>query len=499
VEPATTHTYTVAAFDSGGNVSAKSAPASATTLDFVTIAPATATATTGRSVAFSCSVDSSLTPSCNWSVAEGTAGGSVSATGATSATYVAPATPGTYHVVATASAAPSRSATATVKVLDGGITAAPMPIVSRLAGVHAFSNNDPSGTLDDFGANRARDNVYDGWGRYWRDFDLRYPAWVAYDLSAVPSDQRRQVLVAWYNESFGYDNSSTSNTPLAYSEPADYVLEGNAATGSATGAPSSGWTVLASVSGNKWHSRTHALDLTGYNWLRFRATAGARTNQAGNLDCEIKLEVFDVKGGNTDSWIFVGDSIGAGAMDHLEHGERNFAQAIQARSPANFPLYENAGQPFDAAQDYGAIRLSVAMANSPARYVGISYGMNDAGAGLATDYGFYQAYANMVDMVLAAGRIPVVPTISWTAQEPWRTAIGDPITGPTYGLNRQLEKLKADYRAQGKLIVDGPDLWHFFESNPSLIGKGDIHPTEAGYVAMRQLWADTMFACCYPH
>jgi len=137
--------------------------------------------------------------------------------------------------------------------------------------------------------------------------------------------------------------------------------------------------------------------------------------------------------------------------------------------------------PSDDAQQYGAQRLSALLANSAARFIGISYGMNDAGAGLPTDYSFYNAYKALVDTVLAAGRIPVIPTISWTAQQPWQTAIGDPVTGPQFCLNRQLAKLKADYRAQGKTIIDGPDLWQFFKANPSLIGKGD-NPSDRGWV-----------------
>ena len=381
----------------------------------------------------------------------------------------------------------------------GDIVALPMPLIGRFAGVNAFADNDLDGTLIDFGANRARDDVYDGWGHYWRNLNLPYPAWVAYDLSAVPVQQRGPVLVAFYNESDGYDNGPSSFTPLSYNEPQDYFIEGNAAPGSTSGAPSSGWVTLLAVSGNTHHSRSHLMDLTGYQWIRFRATRGSSTNQSGNTDCELKLEIYDVHQGNTDSWAFLGDSITNGAMNHLEHGDLNFAQRVNASVPSNFPMYENAGIPFDDAQQYGALRLSALLANSAARYIAISYGMNDAGAGLATDYSFYNAYKGLVDTVLAAGRIPVIPTISWTAQQPWQSAIGDPVTGPQFGLNRQLAKLKADYRAQGKVIVDGPDLWHFFQANPSLIGEGDIHPTAAGYVAMRSQWAQAMIAAVYPH
>jgi lysophospholipase L1-like esterase len=137
------------------------------------------------------------------------------------------------------------------------------------------------------------------------------------------------------------------------------------------------------------------------------------------------------------------------------------------------------------------------LANSEARYIAIAYGMNDAQGSVATDYSFYNAYKALVDTVLAGGRIPVIPTISWTAQQPWQADVGDPVTGSTFTFNRQLAKLKDDYRAQGKVIIDGPDLWTFFKNNPTLIGTGDIHPTDAGYVAMQGQWAQAAIANVY--
>ncbi|MFT3917145.1 MAG: GDSL-type esterase/lipase family protein [Anaeromyxobacteraceae bacterium] len=495
--PLSTHGYSVAARDAAGNVSARSAPLSVTTLDVVTVTPAEATTATGQPVALACTVDDPVDASCTWTVLEGDAGGRVTATGPATGRYAPPSTTGTFHVVATSSAEPDRSATVTIRVLDGNVFAAPMPLVSRFPGVQAYASNDAAGTLGDFGANRARDGVYDGWGHAWRPIDAGYPQWLAYDLSSVPAGQRGTVLVAFYNETFGYDDGPASTTPLAYSVPAEYVLEANPAPGGTGVAPSDGWEPLVSVTGNRWHSRTHALDLTGFTWLRFRAVSGMSTNQPGNRDVELKLEVFDAHLGNTDSWLFVGDSITATGMSHLEHGGQNFSQRVNAAAPANYPLYENAGQPFDTAQVEGPARLAVALANSPAKYVALAYGTNDGGAGLPADDAFYVAYRALVETVLAAGRIPVVPTIPWTAEEPWRTAIGDPVTGPELGLNRQLARLKADLRAEGKVVLDGPDLWHLFEANPALMGTHDVHPTDAGYVEMRHLWADTLLGACY--
>jgi len=488
--------YYVRCTDASGNANGSDYRIAFSVAGSVTIgiSPSTVVLFPGGRQSFSCNV-AAVDNTCKWSIQEGAAGGSLSPSGP-AVVYTAPAEAGTYHVIATSNADSTRSAAATITVADGSTGPAPMPLISRFPEVHAFASNDPTGTLGDFGANRARDDVYFGWGSYWRDINLGYPAWVAYDLSGVPVEQRAQVLVAWYNETYNY-GGVVGRAGDTYSEPGAYVIQGNRAAGSSTGAPSSGWTTLVSVSGNTVHSRSHLLDLTGYNWIRFYASAGNPSNAVDNTDLEIKLEVFDAHLGNTDSWAFLGESITSGGMSHNLSAAPNFAQAINAAVPSNFPMYESAGNGFDGALDFGLIRLNTLLANSQARYIAISYGMNDASSSMATDYSFYNSYKAMVDAVLAAGRIPVIPTISWTAQQPWQDNVGDPVTGSAFTLNRQLAKLKADYRAQGKVIIDGPDLWTFFKNNPALIGSGDIHPTDAGFVAMQTQWAQVAIANVY--
>ena len=46
-------------------------------------------------------------------------------------------------------------------------------------------------------------------------------------------------------------------------------------------------------------------------------------------------------------------------------------------------------------------------------------------------------------------------------------------------------------------IVHGPDLWQFFFTHQNLISGDNLHPSEAGYVAYRQQWADAMIANVY--
>lgn len=86
----------------------------------VSISPKTVTLGLSGVQTFTATVSNSLDPTVTWSVREGAAGGTV-----VDGNYTAPATPGVYHVVATAKADTTKSAAATVTV-----TSAPVVSVS---------------------------------------------------------------------------------------------------------------------------------------------------------------------------------------------------------------------------------------------------------------------------------------------------------------------------------------------------------------------------------
>jgi hypothetical protein len=81
----------------------------------VSISPASATVAAGGSLSFSAQVGGSTNTMVSWSVRE-SGGGSVSSSGS----YTAPAGAGTFHVVATSQADPTKSAVATVTVTASG-------------------------------------------------------------------------------------------------------------------------------------------------------------------------------------------------------------------------------------------------------------------------------------------------------------------------------------------------------------------------------------------
>src|SRR5207237_953138 len=228
-------------------------------------------------------------------------------------------------------------------------------------------------------------------------------------LSHVPATQRGAVIVGWYNDPATSPYDHTIVGEVAYNNIRDYTVQANPAAGG-TSAPTAGWVTLATVTGNRYHSPQHVGDRTGHNWIRINITAG--DGSSGNSDASFNLDVHDASQGTQDSWIFYGDSITEDGSHHESiNGAGNFSQSISAAKPGYYPAYEDGGT-WGLQSGDGAQSMASWLAVFPGRYVGLSFGTNDAnGCGNTTT--FYNNYVTMVQAVLAAGKVPVVPTIPW--------------------------------------------------------------------------------------
>ena len=341
------------------------------------------------------------------------------------------------------------------------------PLISQ--GVPAYASSEI------FPARDANDADY---GTVWRG---SIPGWIAYDLSRVKPARRGKVIVAWFNDPITSPYDHTIAGEQAYNSLRDYTVEANPARGGGA-PPSSGWVTLASVRDNVFHSRQHLVSLKGYNWVRVNVTAGDGSPE--NSDAAFNLDVYDASKGARDSWLFLGDSI---TMDGTQHrpigGVRNFSQLIAAVRPKLYPSYEDAGIGGLLSRD-GARWIKTWLKTFPGRYVGLSYGTNDANACVPAST-FGRNYVTMVRAVIAAHKVPVVPTI------PWARAEGVQRCAPR--LNASIRLLYRSYRQ----IVRGPDLWAYFKAHPSLIGGDGLHPSEAGYGAFRRIWATAVLARVY--
>jgi len=362
----------------------------------------------------------------------------------------------------TAPAAPAKQVPSPIHAVT------PMPLISR--GVPAYS-----GPKDVYPASNANDRNY---GTAWR---ATPPTWLAYDLSSVPSAERQTVDVVWYNDATGaYDHTIAGSD--AYNNLGAYTIDANAGAGGGS-PPRSGWVTLASVTHNVFHSRQALIKLTGYNWLRIEVTTS--DGSPGNTDAAINMDVYDASKGETDDWIFFGDSITAGAMIHDYTPPPNFAQTIHATRPAYFPLEENGGIGY---QTSGSILkdFTAWVAMFPGHFVSIAYGTNDANNGNVAPAQYYTNLKLIVRDVLAAGKVPVIPRIPY---------------GCTPNLIKNVPRLNAEitalYAAYPR-IVHGPDFYTYFKHNRRLISQDCIHPSDpVGMQAYRTLYATTMLTAVY--
>lgn len=92
----------------------------------VLVTPGTVTLLTGRTQAFSATIANATNPAVTWRVGEGDAGGTIDSNGL----YTAPATAGTYHVIATSVSDTSKTGVSIVTVQSGtpaGVTVSVNP------------------------------------------------------------------------------------------------------------------------------------------------------------------------------------------------------------------------------------------------------------------------------------------------------------------------------------------------------------------------------------
>ena len=202
-----------------------------------------------------------------------------------------------------------------------------MPVISRDKPVFASSAQYPAANANDA-----------SYGTFWRSSG---PAWLAYDLSSVPAFQRGRVDVAWYNDptTGAYDHALGGGP--AYNNVGAYTIEANPGPGSGS-PPTSGWVVLATVSGNTFHSRAHVVDMTGMNWIRINVTQ--TDGSTGNNDVMLNMDVHDASLGADDSWIFYGDFLTQDGMSHAPISSTgNYSQLVNATNSSYFPQFEDGG------------------------------------------------------------------------------------------------------------------------------------------------------------
>jgi lysophospholipase L1-like esterase len=187
-----------------------------------------------------------------------------------------------------------------------------------------------------------------------------------------------------------------------------------------------------------------------------------------------------------DTWFFMGDSITAFAYDRALIHQPSFAAGINAAKPGYFPAMINGGIGSEKSGD-GLARLQNALDWNPDfRFFLLGYGTNDSAGGQISTYTFGANMQAMIDLVRAAGRVPILPHIPYSSNASYADI-------PQY--NAVIDTLTA----QNGLLA-GPDFYGYFMANAGTdfmcgcTGRStdNLHPNDVGLQAMNALWTTQM-------
>ena len=317
----------------------------------------------------------------------------------------------------------------------------------------------------------CNDKYYDSW-------QGSAGSYLAWDLSGAGSFT--QIELVWYSGAWGnYDYTVLPESP--YASLSAYTIEVNRAPGGDY--PETGWEKAAAVTGCTTHSAEHVIDFAGCNWVRLTVDETQNGQAAGlNVDIHAPQPVFEDS--VIDSWMFYGDSITACGMTTFGTGNGNFADLLHAIEPSVYPAQQNGG--------IGGIRSIEGKANIDkwlsqfaGQYVSIAYGTNDCWGDQTGAQGYYENTVYMIGKAQAAGKTVVLPKIPFSLEP---------------GVANNVEKYNAmidKIYAENKAVIPGPDFYAFFKEHPEYLSGDGVHPSEEGYGAMRQLWAEEMYEKIY--
>ena len=312
----------------------------------------------------------------------------------------------------------------------------------------------------------------------WTTRVANLPASAAINVGAGPT----RLLVQW-DDGGTYNYKDPPGTTV-YGLPLGYTID---VSGDSTTGGDGTWTSVVTVTDNAVRTRGHAIDFTGKSWVRLTITA-APASISGNGVQIGEIDVHDLSatptGPGDDTWFFMGDSITAFAYDRALAHQPSFAAGIHAALDSFFPAMINGGIGSELSAQ-GLARLAEALSlNQDYRFFVLGYGTNDANRGSVAAY--RSNMQAMIDMVKAAGKIPIIPRIPFSGSSGYGPQIPD--------YNAVVDELVA-----ANDLSAGPDFYaHFmdhqdeFTCPPCGPGRATdlLHPDDIGLLAMNQLWTD---------
>jgi acyl-CoA thioesterase-1 len=308
------------------------------------------------------------------------------------------------------------------------------------------------------------------------------PAWVAINLGPGPT----RVLLE-FNCGGNPEYQAKEQEP-DYGSPRNYAIYTSP---DSTDGTDGSWMLAVSVSNNVYRTRSSSFNFTGMKWVKLSCTAALEDSVHGIVFDEIEVYDISIAYGlgrmPEDTWFFMGDSITAGWADRATDENDpagshlpDFAQLIQGGNADYFPSMIDGGIYYEKSSE-GFERLPANLeANPDYFYWALSFGTNDSANNNSDTASFKGNMQAMITLLLANGRMPVIPHIPYAAD-------GQHDFIPKF--NAVIDELVAVNH-----VLAGPDLYTFFQANPDQLRPAPdrLHPNDAGIRSINRLWAEAM-------
>jgi lysophospholipase L1-like esterase len=167
---------------------------------------------------------------------------------------------------------------------------------------------------------------------------------------------------------------------------------------------------------------------------------------------------------------------GAGTNDPASH-QPSFAAWINLDNTNYFPAMIDGGIGGESSSD-GLARLPQNLEDNPDfHFWALDYGANDSSGNTSDPSTFRANMQAMINLLLANGRMPVIPHISYA----------------TDGQHNFVTNFNAviDALVVSNKILAGPDSYTFFQAHTNQLVDG-LHPNDAGMRSYNLLWSQAM-------
>jgi lysophospholipase L1-like esterase len=267
-------------------------------------------------------------------------------------------------------------------------------------------------------------------------------------------------LFQWMS-SANYNHNETQ-----YGAPAGYQIQ---VSSNSTDGTNGQWVTAVNVQNNAWAARAHEIKGTDIRWVRFQVTGGG-----SSID---EIDMHDLSqskpGDDVDTWAFIGNSITADTYWRDPQGAPPFNERVNTRQTSRYPSMINFGIGGNTSAMLLARLQQTIDNNQGIHFWAIGIGTNDGDATL-----YEQNLKNIIEMLIRNGKRPIIARI------PYRSDSAD-LNGVVQSLNVVVDRLTAQYK-----LPAGPDLYTYFERNPTHLRDG-VHPTYTeGVSAIQRLWAE---------